>query len=223
MTGLIIKDIKLLSKQKKLAILYAATAIMLSFAMDETFITSYFSLVGSLLVLTTLSYDSYDNGYPFLMSLPINGKTYVYAKYVFSFMGLALFWIASILLQFPVMLIRGKEIIVSDVFFSNLAITPLFLIAIAIMIPISLKFGPDKSRIVMIIICFGGMGIGIAGKAVTDFLIREFSINIDISGFIAMLQSIPQNLLVLILLAIGIAIMLISAFISVGIMNNKEF
>ena len=31
------------------------------------------------------------------MTLPVNAKTYIYAKYCFSFLGLLLFWAFSIL------------------------------------------------------------------------------------------------------------------------------
>ncbi|MBP5669248.1 MAG: ABC-2 transporter permease [Lachnospiraceae bacterium] len=106
MKGLLIKDYLTIAKQKKLAVLYVFVAIMLSFSMDSSFIVSYFSLIGSLLVLTTLTYDSFDNGYPFLMSLPVTAKTYVYAKYLFSFLGLLGFWGFSVILQFASLILR---------------------------------------------------------------------------------------------------------------------
>ena len=73
---------------------------MLSFAMDSTFVVTYFTMIGSLLVLTTISYDTFDNGMPFLMSLPVSGKTYAQEKFLFSLIGLFVSWGTGVVVHF---------------------------------------------------------------------------------------------------------------------------
>ena len=164
MRGLLEKDILILAKQKKLFFIYLASAIMLSFAMDTSFVVSYFTMIGSLLVLTTISYDTFDNGLPFLMSLPVDAKTYAKEKFAFSLIGLSASWIAGVVAQFISMTLQQKSFDAMDLLSMDLAFIPVFLIIVSIMIPINLKFGSEKGRIIMIVLIALGVGIAFLGK-----------------------------------------------------------
>lgn len=227
MRGLIEKDFLLLLKQKRLAVIYLFVAIMLSFSMDPIFIVSYFSMIGALLVLTSISYDSNDNGYAFLMSLPVNAKSYVYEKYVFSILNLAFFWACSVLLQYVSFLIRKLPFQLTDTLLSDLTIFPLFLLVIALLLPINLKFGTDKGRIVLLVICGIAVLIGISGKKLLEILVKGHLVNMD--DALLKLQSIPQDIavfvghVVIVGFLVSLVILLISMAISLKIMQNKEF
>ncbi|MBE5863629.1 MAG: ABC-2 transporter permease [Lachnospiraceae bacterium] len=221
MKGLVLKDFLVIAKQKKLAVMYVFVALMLSFSMDSSFIVSYFSLIGSLLVLTTLSYDSFDNGYPFLMTLPVDAKTYIYAKYCFSFLGLLLFWAFSILLQFGSLAFRKEPFDVLDTLGMDVAFLPAFLIIVGVMLPISLKFGPEKGRIILIVIFGLLFTIAIMGKKILETAVKD--LHIDFEAIIKKLDAIPQQVLALSLAGLGILVFLISMAISIGIMKKKEY
>ena len=57
---------------------------MLFAEFESTFVVSYFTMIASMFVLSTISYDEYDNGYAFLFSMPFSRTSYVKEKYVFS-------------------------------------------------------------------------------------------------------------------------------------------
>ena len=95
MKGLLIKDLKILGKQKKFLILILILAVMLPFGSDDAgFTTNYIILMLSLLSLSTLSYDEMNGGMMFLLSLPTSRKLYVKEKYVFA--GLDLLFAATV-------------------------------------------------------------------------------------------------------------------------------
>ena len=217
-----IKDFRLLAQQKKLAVIYVIVAVMLSFSMDSTFIVAYFSMIGALLVITTLSYDAFDNGYPFLMTLPATPKSYVCAKYLFSFVGLLAFWVVSVILQFTTLSIRKIPFEVVDMLFQDLVFFPVFLLIVAFMIPISLKFGAEKARLVIIIMGAGCFAIGYFAKDLVEKVITD-EMKISLGKLITKLGSVPQNTIVLVVLGISLLILLISMAISIHIMKNKEF
>jgi len=219
--GLLIKDYLTIAKQKKLAVLYVFVAIMLSFSMDSSFIVSYFSLIGSLLVLTTLTYDSFDNGYPFLMSLPVTAKTYVYAKYLFSFLGLLGFWGFSVILQFASLILRKESFEVLDVLSMDVTFFPMFLFIVGLMLPISLKFGAEKARIILIVIFGLVFVVGIMGKKLLETAVKDY--HIDFETIIKKLDAMPQQVVALSLAGLGILAFVISMMISIGIMKKKEF
>ena len=221
MKGLLIKDYLTIAKQKKLAVLYVFVAIMLSFSMDSSFIVSYFSLIGSLLVLTTLTYDSFDNGYPFLMSLPVTAKTYVYAKYLFSFLGLLGFWGFSVILQFASLILRKESFEVLDVLSMDVTFFPMVLFIVGLMLPISLKFGAEKARIILIVIFGLVFVVGIMGKKLLETAVKDY--HIDFETIIKKLDAMPQQVVTLSLAGLGILAFVISMMISVGIMKKKEF
>ena len=218
MNGLLEKDILILIKQKKLFIIYLASALMLSFAMDSTFVVTYFTMIGSLLVLTTISYDTFDNGMPFLMSLPVDGKTYAKEKFLFSLIGLFVSWVAGVAAQFISMLLQHKAIDALDLLSMDIAFVPIFLIIISVMIPINLKYGAEKGRIVLIVICGLVVGIGFLGKKLFTDLLKDVN-QIDLEYWIAKFASIPKSAVII----AGFGIAFVIFFLSSGIMNKKEY
>lgn len=222
MNGLLEKDILILIKQKKLFIIYLASALMLSFAMDSTFVVTYFTMIGSLLVLTTISYDTFDNGMPFLMSLPVDGKTYAKEKFLFSLIGLFVSWVAGVAAQFISMLLQHKAIDALDLLSMDIAFVPIFLIIISVMIPINLKYGAEKGRIVLIVICGLVVGIAFLGKKIFSDLIKDTS-KIELEYWLAKISSIPKSAIIISGFGIAFVIFFLAMKISSGIMNKKEY
>ena len=83
MRGLLEKDFRLIAQRKQTLLMYAAIALMMAMTMDSTYIIGYTVSLCVLLAVGTVSYDEFDNGFLFLMTLPVDRKTYVDEKYLF--------------------------------------------------------------------------------------------------------------------------------------------
>lgn len=85
MKGLWTKDIKLISSQQKslLAIWLIAAGIFIT--TDKiSFAITYTSIVTSMIGVSTITYDAFDNGNVFLFTLPFTRKEYAMEKYLFT-------------------------------------------------------------------------------------------------------------------------------------------
>ena len=89
MKGLWTKDIKLISSQQKslLAIWIIAAGILIT--TDQiSFAITYTSIITSMIGVSTITYDAFDNGNVFLFTLPFTRKEYAMEKYLFTlFLG----------------------------------------------------------------------------------------------------------------------------------------
>lgn len=219
MKGLFIKDIRLIVNQKRFLILYLAVALILSFSMDSSFIVSYVPMIAMLLVLSTISYDYNDNGMSFIMTLPNKPGDYAVEKYIFSASGVTFMWLVSLVLQFVSFMIQKTEYVLSEVILTDALMLPMFLLIIAIMIPIELKYSPEKGRTVLFII-FGIVMIAvIAGKG----LIEKIGGAGDVMELFVKLQNMSPVVLIIAAYAVCLIALSISMVSTIRIMQNKEF
>lgn len=219
MKGLFIKDIRLIANQKRFLILYLAVALILSFSMDSSFIVSYVPMMAMLLVLSTISYDYNDNGMSFIMTLPNKPGDYAVEKYIFSASGVTFMWLVSMVLQFVSFMIQKTEYVLSEVILTDALMLPMFLLIIAIMIPIELKYSPEKGRTVLFII-FGIVMIAvIAGKG----LVEKIGGVGDVMELFVKLQNMSPVVLIIAAYAVCLIALSISMVSTIRIMQNKEF
>ena len=219
MKGLFIKDIRLIVNQKRFLILYLAVALILSFSMDSSFIVSYVPMIAMLLVLSTISYDYNDNGMSFIMTLPNKPGDYAVEKYIFSASGVTFMWLVSLVLQFVSFMIQKTEYVLSEVILTDALMLPMFLLIIAIMIPIELKYSPEKGRTVLFII-FGIVMIAvIAGKG----LVEKIGGAGDVMELFVKLQNMSPVVLIIAAYAVCLIALSISMVSTIRIMQNKEF
>lgn len=150
MTGLLIKDFRLLKVQKNFFTLIVFILLgMILFSEDNFFAVSFATFIFSLFSTSTVSYDEFDNGNPFLFSLPVTRKGYVLEKYCFGLILGGSAWFVSTLLVVIVQLTKGAASL-TDLLLPSLALLPFMLFLLAVMLPIQLKFGSEKGRIVLI-------------------------------------------------------------------------
>jgi len=157
MKGLLIKDFELLLQQKKILSAVLLLSVMLNYNSDGTFVIGYLTFVCAFLVLNSITYDEYENGYPFLFTLPIRRNTYVRSKYVFTVMICVFAWLAGCLVAVAFFLARNQIDRMPEAMEEAGIFLPGVLIFLAVMLPLQFKFGTEKSRIVIIIvfgICF---------------------------------------------------------------------
>ena len=145
MKGLLIKDFELVWHNKKLFFIMSVVMLLAFQKYDGySFLIGYNTMVFILLILNTMTLDEYYKSMPFMMTLPVKRETYVAEKYVlmltFSLVGAALTTIICIALHQEMavqILIEALIIYLFMAFFQLL------------MLPIQLKFGGEKGRIVL--------------------------------------------------------------------------
>lgn len=212
MKGLLTKDFLLLLQRKKTFIFLAVWAVVMCFLMeDSTFTVGWTTVITAFFSISSLSYDEYDNCMPFLMSLPVNGKIYAVEKYLFAFLCGITAWIFSALVCFVFLASEGVAFRFIDELLLIAVFIPLFMLVIDITLPLNLKFGSERGRIIFLIIwCVIAVGIFVLsktqGKAV--MVIRTL---------------IKSNRLLPELILTSIIVTAISILISIRIMEKKEY
>ena len=216
MKGLLIKDFHLAFRNSRNLLMFVIICLVMSLSLDPSFGVGYAILLMGTIALGTLTYDEFENGFPFLMSLPADAKTYVREKFLFCFLcelGGAIFGLAFAVLA---SLIRGQQIVLGEYLSFAAGVLPAMLLMLAIMIAIQLKYGVEKSRLVMILIYGGFAGIAVFIAAQKEKIIPVLP---DIAAF---LQKQPPVLLVGSLLLVLLLLIWLLYRLSVRIMENKE-
>ena len=87
MKGLFIKDIALMKHNKRLLmIIFLTVLFLLMSGMNSSFLMGYMPFICCILTMGTISYDEYENGLPFLFTLPVSRKEYVKEKFLLGFL-----------------------------------------------------------------------------------------------------------------------------------------
>lgn len=213
MNGLLEKDFRLISKRLTYFVMLAGIIIFLGFSAEVSFIAAYVPILAALSSITTISYDEFDNGMSYIFTLPVKARDYAVEKYVFGFiLGIvgSVFAILSVLI---VGMIKNEAVDIETM----LLILPIFLTMMGVMFPIELKFGAEKSRIAMFIVFGSVVGVGILGKKIIEAL------NVDLTPILTKINSMPNALVAGSIVLINVIIFVVSLFISIKIMEKKEF
>ena len=147
MRGLLEKDIRLLMHSKQTFVCFVALAVVLGVEQKSTFMLGYLTFFISAILVSTLSYDEMEHGFAFLFTLPINRKIYVREKYVFCMGGAVIVWSLTMMLY---VIILHTPAVISEEVLKGLAFLPIVIFFLSLLIPMQLKFGVEKSRLVMI-------------------------------------------------------------------------
>lgn len=217
MKGLLIKDLRLMKMQKNFFILMIVIGIGLVLAGNEiSFTLGFLSFVISLFSISTISYDEFDNGYPFLFTLPISRSLYVKEKYVLSLiLGLGSLILATVICA--IITLFKNNIPLFDLLMMALMILPYIILVQAIMIPFQLKFGAERGRIAI---------IGVLGAIILLGILIFQSLKILKINFAVIVEQISVldiRVLGFILVILAVVILFISLIISIKIMKQKEF
>lgn len=219
MKGLMIKDMKLMINQKKFFSTIGFIAVMLAVvARDASFIISYMTFIGAMFTISTISYDEFDNGNAFLFSLPVTRGRYVAEKYGFGMIMGGSCWLFSVLVAVIAGEVR-KIASARDTLLIAVEVLPVILILLAMMIPFQLKFGGEKGRIASIAAVGAVFAVCIfAGKA-ADIMNVDWNLAVLLDAA----AEWSWGVVVAAAMALAMVLLLLSARISVGIMEKKEF
>ena len=216
MRGLIEKDLRLTLVRKQTIAIFLVMALVMGMSMNGSFLVSYLTMLALILGTGSITYDEYDNGFSFLMTLPFDRKTYVREKYLFSLIVSVAAWCFGVIVFAIIDVARNGGASLSDIPMMT-AVIPSMYIATAIIVPLQLKFGAEKSRLVLFVI-FGLIAVLVVGSS--SFL--EDSVN-PLFKIANALHDIPGFVTILILIAVCAIVSVISYLFSVQIMEKKEF
>ena len=215
MRGLLEKDFRIVGKRKMIFIIALIIAVFFSFnSKDPSLIMGYLTFMVTLVGLSTLSYDEFDNGYSFIFTLPITRKLYVVEKYLFSVLLGVMSIVAGIAILFIGQSIVGNDFQLPQYLSVLLQILTFLFILSSVMIPTLLKFGQERSRMVLFLIT----GVFIA----LIFILSSYAKNL-LEGIGETLLKAPSGAIIATEVVLMAAFMLISMFISIRIMEKKEF
>ncbi|WP_319755844.1 ABC-2 transporter permease [uncultured Sphaerochaeta sp.] len=163
--------------------------------------TAMCTMMMIMLTLTTFAYDQSDGWEAYVSALPVSRKAVVQSKYLFGLLTVA----GSILLVLAsTVVFKGFEV---EILLNALAVQFfLGLFFLSLNYPLILKFGFEKSRVWYILITFLIVGAGSALTTVAS-------------------KAAPQNTASVTLIAgiLVFSLLVISYFISLRIINRKEF
>ena len=218
MKGLLIKDIKLMLGQKKFFLVVVGMGIFFMFSNENPVSgVSYITMLLSMFTLSTISYDEFDNGMAFLMTLPIERKTYALEKYVFAGLVSIISAIGTSVLAFAYGAVMDVMVDKAEVIGVACTIVLMSWLMLSITIPLQIKYGAEKGRIAMILEVCGIFGIlmvlakGLSGSGV------------DMSGVVLFLDSLVPWQIVASAVGVTILVLLASYTVSVRIINKKEY
>jgi hypothetical protein len=217
MSGLLVKDFKLVFKRKRFLIILLAIMIILFLNADAAFAIFYPTMVGMIMAISTISYDEYDNGYSFLFTLPITRKGYVLEKFLFGFIWITGCWIFGNAVHLVMSSFRAEAAEILAFSSYSFFILGVFVVMLSIMISIELSFGMEKSRMVLALIFGVCMVIGFVGP--------KLMTNLGITGeeMSNRLSSVPDGLVALVWITAAVVITVGGFIISTRVMEKKEF
>ncbi len=218
MKGLLLKDFYIAKLQKTFGILILVMGIAFSFLWESPYyMVGFLTFIATIFVLTTISYDEFDNGYAFLFTLPISRKLYVSEKYVFALLYGGGTWCVTTALAAAYAAVSGRLALDAEWLMSYMVYLGFVLLIISVTVPVQLKFGGNKGRTAMII-TLGGLFLVCYGSI---YILKKAGINIE--EIFSRLSTMGTAALWITGFVILILILFFSFGLSVQIMKKKEF
>lgn len=214
MKGLFVKDIELMKQQKQFFILVVVMGVILNLAGSGSFATGYFTFVTAIFAITTISYDEFDNGLAFLMTLPVTRKQYVAEKYLLGAGLTAVAWGIATITGVICKGVAELQGCLSETIIGSLIDIPLALLMLAVSLPLVIHFGAEKGRyiaMVMWAIIF----------AVVYALIKTMGLSADAVD--AWLNGLNRGMVLAGVVLFTVIVYMGSFWIGVRLMEKKEF
>lgn len=225
MKGLLIKDLKFSVASKQAFIICLAVGIFQLFSgsvgRPTLFGVTYFTFMVGMLFVMTISYDEYEDGFLFLLTLPISRKIYVIEKYILLGLGILSGWLFPIIIAIIVGLATGNGVLRPEELLTYAAVILPVGITLLVMLPVQLKFGAVHGRMVL----FGFTALVVL-VPILGWKILE-RLQVDVTALKNNVAEIFIRLgtggLVLGAVLIALIATLISVSCSLRIMEKKEF
>lgn len=219
MKALFIKDLRLLMRQQRATLFLFIAVILLVITAGENpmFGIMYTVFLLPALLISSVSYDTFENGMPWLMALPVSRKDYVVEKYLLAAGGSVLVNLLASGLAYSSQAVKGGGADISEYLICALSAQIVILVYSAFALPVNICFGTEKGRIVMIIMAVSvGAVLGGTGKLFETQ-------NEQVMGVLAAVYQLGMVELLLLLLLFCAAFMVVSCLAAVKWMEKKEY
>ena len=151
MRGLFEKDIRIIKNQKKMMLIFAGMGVLLLLSgVEISFILPYMASVMTSVAISTISYDSMDNGNSFLFTLPVRRKDYATEKYFFVCGFGAVSALIVAIACGILLLVRKSEMTAGAFGVETMTCLLIVLLLADLLVPLQIKFGAEKSKIVIL-------------------------------------------------------------------------
>ena len=212
MKGLFVKDIELMKQQKQFFILVVVMEVILNLAGSGSvsFATGYFTIVTAIFAITTISYDEFDNGLAFLMTLPVTRKQYVAEKYLLGAGLTAAAWGIEAITGVICKGVAELQGCLSE----KIIYIPLALLMLSVSLPLVIHFGAEKGRYIAMVM----WAIIIA---VVYALIKTMGLSADAVD--AWLNGLNRGMVLAGVVLFTVIVYMGSFWIGVRLMEKKEF
>ena len=217
MKGLFVKDIELMKQQKQSFILVIVMGVILNLAGGSgsvSFATGYFTIVTAIFAITTISYDEFDNGLAFLMTLPVTRKQYVAEKYLLGAGLTAAAWGIEAITGVICKGVAELQGCLSEKIIDTLIYIPLALLMLSVSLPLVIHFGAEKGRYIAMVM----WAIIIV---VVYILIKTMGLSADAVD--AWLNGLNWGMVLAGVVLFTIIVYMGSFWIGVRLMEKKEF
>ncbi len=219
MKALIIKDLRLIVRQQRATLfMFLAIVLLIIGATDNPMFGILYTvfLMPSLLI-STIAYDTFDNGMPYIIALPVSIKDYVAEKYLLVVGGSVLINLVSTGLTGFIQVLKSGNVDMAEILICAFTAQSIILVYSAIVLPVNMRYGTEKGRIILIlmVIVIGALLGGSSGLiAAGDEKILSLFNGIYQFGIVELL---------FLIMVICVAITAISFAVCVKWMEKKEY
>lgn len=216
MRGLLVKDIELMKQQKQFFIMIIVIGIFLNLTGNGSvrFAAGYFTIITAIFVITTISYDEYDNGFAFLMTLPVTRKQYVAEKYILGTGLTAVAWVIATVIGVICKMVAELQGCLRETIAGSVADILLAFLMLAIFLPLVIRFGAEKGRYIAI-------ALWVVIIAVIYMLIK--TAGLSEKAIIEWLDRLNWGIIFIVAALVTVIAYMGSYWISVRLMERKEF
>lgn len=218
MKAMLMKDVNLLKGQKQFFGALLFMIIMFTVIQsDPTFSICYVTLMFAILTMTTMSYDDFENGMCYLLVLPISRREYVTEKYLFGVLASLCGLVGSSIVTVAAAYVKGFVYPWEEWTASAVSCMILISLALAVTMPIQLKFGAEKSRMAI----FGVFACGSLSVFIIAKLCKAAGIDVNAvleSAFVENLMTTAWGICIM-----AAVLLTVSWLISVRILEKREF
>jgi hypothetical protein len=218
MKGLLVKDFRFLWGQKGSLVIFIALGFyFLLTGTDPSFGLVYTMMLAGLFSTSSITYDSHEKGMSFLLTLPIQKKTYVISKYVFALLVMVIMGASITLLGFGFNMLSENPVDMSTLGDGFVMAIAFGLVMVSFMIPIYVIFGAEKARIAVMVI----IGIAVAGYFVITKLLGDSMAKA--ADLLTKLEGLSDLQAALLVAGIMLVILVISMIITIVGLEKKEY
>lgn len=213
MKGLLLKDLNMLKGYgKQYGIVFAIMSVWAISMKSISFVSMYSILLGGMLVLSTMTLDEAVNFNRWALTTPVGVKGLIGAKYVLLICTVSAGCGIGLLLNVTLGAFLGG--VQRDAVETIPVVAALFFIAYSITLPVSFKFGVEKSRYIYVVI--------LSLVAVVVFGLAKI---LDGLGVLEKIDGSDTACLVALcgMLAVSVLVLVISYRVSIQVVRNKEW